>query len=52
MLHDELRAVSPPVHIVYLTQNMISETLEIEKNEMDQDRILTHSRVNMAFNRA
>ena len=25
-----------------LTQNIIRETIEVGKNEMDQDRILTH----------
>ena len=37
--HDELRAQN-------LTQNIIRETIKVAENEMDQDRIPTHSRVN------
>ena len=31
---------------VYLTQKIIRETIKVEKKKMDQDGILTNSRVN------
>ena len=44
--HSELRIVSS-AQIAIL--NFIRETIEVEIKEMDQVRILTHSRVNGTF---
>ena len=43
LAESQLAATS---QMVYLTQKIIRETIKVEKKKMDQDSILTNSRVN------